>query len=137
MVEKPRLGEIDYEVGSENVLADVGVANPEEARLKAQLAHQINRVIEQRGLSQADAAALLGISQPKVSNLRFVGKSLYHRREDRLRFSSSSESPQGFPLRTSKIDLKVDTFVGKSLQELTRVAQPVLVIHRVVDSGVS
>ena len=73
MVEKPRLGEIDYEVGSENVFADVGVANPEEALLKAQLAHQINRKVEQRGLSHADAAALLGISQPKVSNLN-VGR---------------------------------------------------------------
>lgn len=69
MVGKRRLGEIDYEIGGGNVFADIGVPEPEEALVKAQLTHQINRLIEQRGLSQADAAALLGISQPKVSNL--------------------------------------------------------------------
>jgi predicted XRE-type DNA-binding protein len=73
MVEKRSLGEINYEVGSRNVFADIGVPNPEEALLKAQLTHQINRIIERRGLSQEDAAALLGIAQPKVSNLN-VGR---------------------------------------------------------------
>src|SRR5258708_5196149 len=73
MVDKRRLGEIDYEVGSGNVFADIGVPNADEALLKAQLAHQVNRIIEQRGLSQAEAATLLGIAQRKVSNLN-VGR---------------------------------------------------------------
>jgi len=73
MVEERHRGDMSYEVGSGNVFADIGVPDPDEALLKAQLAHQINRVIEQRGLSQADAAVLLGISQPKVSNLN-VGR---------------------------------------------------------------
>jgi predicted XRE-type DNA-binding protein len=73
MVEKRRLGEIDYEVGSDNVFADIGVPNPEGALLKAQLARQINHIVEQRGLSQTNVATLLGIAQPKVSNLN-VGR---------------------------------------------------------------
>jgi predicted XRE-type DNA-binding protein len=73
VVDKRRLGEIEYEAGSGNVFADIGVPNPEEALLKAKLAHQINRIVEQRGLSQASVATILGIAQPKVSNLN-VGR---------------------------------------------------------------
>lgn len=73
MVDERRLGKIDYEVGSGNVFADIGVPNPEDALLKVQLAHQINRIIEQRGLSQADAAALLGIPSPKYPISTSVG----------------------------------------------------------------
>ncbi|HVC35176.1 MAG TPA: XRE family transcriptional regulator [Chloroflexota bacterium] len=35
----------------------------------AQRAHKINRIVELRRLSQPDAAALLGIARPKMSNL--------------------------------------------------------------------
>lgn len=54
---------------SGNVFADIGAKHPEEARAKAQLAHAIAIMIEARGLSQGEAARLLGIDQPKVSNL--------------------------------------------------------------------
>jgi predicted XRE-type DNA-binding protein len=73
MIEKHQLREEDYEVGSGNVFADIGVPNPDEALLKAQLARQINRAIGEKGLSQAEVAVLLGIAQPKVSNLN-VGR---------------------------------------------------------------
>lgn len=55
------------------MFADIGVANPLAALLKAQLTRQMNRIIEQRGLSQASVATILGITQPKVSNLN-VGR---------------------------------------------------------------
>jgi predicted XRE-type DNA-binding protein len=47
-----------------------GVSNPDQALLKAQLAYQINQVIQQYGLTQVAAAERLGIDQPKVSALR-------------------------------------------------------------------
>jgi predicted XRE-type DNA-binding protein len=64
MVEK-----ITHEVGSGNVFGDLGVANPEEHLAKAELASRINQAIRQRRLTQAAAAELLGIDQPKVSRL--------------------------------------------------------------------
>lgn len=54
---------------SGNVFADIGIANPERHFAKAELAHQINRIIEKRGLKQAEAAAILTINQPKISAL--------------------------------------------------------------------
>jgi predicted XRE-type DNA-binding protein len=53
----------------QNVFADLGLPNPEQELLKAQLSLQIYRIIEQRGLTQAQAAVVLGIKQPNVSAL--------------------------------------------------------------------
>jgi predicted XRE-type DNA-binding protein len=53
--------------GSINVFEDLGIANPEEALAKARLADAIADIIEQRGLTQVEAAALMGVDQPKVS----------------------------------------------------------------------
>ncbi len=55
--------------GSGNVFADLGLPNPEQELLKAQLSLQIYRIVKQRGLTQAQAAAVLGIKQPHVSAL--------------------------------------------------------------------
>ncbi|HVC48322.1 MAG TPA: helix-turn-helix transcriptional regulator [Terracidiphilus sp.] len=71
--------ERDYTVSSGNVFADLGVPNPEEALAKAELAHKIAVLIRARGLTQAQAAKLLGVDQPKVSALirgRLAGFSL-------------------------------------------------------------
>ncbi len=62
--------EIDYIVSSGNVFADLVVAYPDEAEIKADLAVQINSLIERRGLTQMEAASVLGVNQPKVSALR-------------------------------------------------------------------
>lgn len=59
----------EFEESSGNVFADIGIANPDEAMTKAQLAMQIIDLINKRRLSQSEAAALLGIDQPKVSCL--------------------------------------------------------------------
>jgi predicted XRE-type DNA-binding protein len=50
-------------VGSGNVFADLGVADPEEALRKADLARAIGLIIEARGLNQTQAADALGIDQ--------------------------------------------------------------------------
>ena len=55
--------------GSGNVFADLCMSNPEERLAKAQLASLIDDVIRERALTQQDAAALMGIDQPKVSHL--------------------------------------------------------------------
>ncbi len=58
-----------YKVSSGNVFADLGVDAPEEALAKAELAVTISEIIEAQGLTQAAAAKVLGIDQPKVSAL--------------------------------------------------------------------
>jgi predicted XRE-type DNA-binding protein len=61
--------ELDYTVSSGNVFADLGLPNPEEALAKAELAQKIIPLIRERGLTQVQAAKLLGVDQPKVSAL--------------------------------------------------------------------
>src|ERR1700722_14660082 len=55
--------------GSGNVFADIGLPNPEELLAKAELMRVIQNVIEKRGLTQTEAAKILGIDQPKVSKV--------------------------------------------------------------------
>ena len=54
---------------SGNVFADLGLPNPEERLLKAELGRQIRALIGSRGLSTAAVGEILGLSQPRVSNL--------------------------------------------------------------------
>ena len=66
-------------VGGGNVFADLGHPRPAEALAKAELARKIGAIIERRGLTQAAAAAILEVDQPKVSALirgRLAGFSL-------------------------------------------------------------
>jgi predicted XRE-type DNA-binding protein len=55
--------------GSGNVFVDLGVADPEQELAKAQLASHIRSAIGRRKLTQAQAATLMGLDQPKVSAL--------------------------------------------------------------------
>jgi predicted XRE-type DNA-binding protein len=61
--------EILAQKSSGNIFADLGLPNPEQELLKAQLTVQIYKIIKQRGLTQARAGAILGIKQPHVSAL--------------------------------------------------------------------
>lgn len=54
---------------SGNVFADLGLPEAEDRLLKAQLALKIQQLIEQKGMTQAEIAPILGLDQPKVSNL--------------------------------------------------------------------
>jgi predicted XRE-type DNA-binding protein len=56
--------------GSTNVFEDLGYPDATERQARLRLAYALNRVLEGRELSQADAAKVLGITQPKVSALR-------------------------------------------------------------------
>ncbi|MDY4348475.1 helix-turn-helix domain-containing protein [Pectobacterium brasiliense] len=59
----------DIEVSSGNVYADLGNVHAEDMLVKAQLATLISSIIKSRRLTQAEAAKLLGMPQPKLSNL--------------------------------------------------------------------
>jgi predicted XRE-type DNA-binding protein len=61
--------EAGYTIGSDNVFADLGLPNAAELLAKTDLAFQISRIIEDRGLTQTEAGDILGIDQPKVSAL--------------------------------------------------------------------
>ena len=59
-----------YETGSGNVFQDIGVPNPEEHLVKAQLVFRIDGIIKkERHLKQVEVADLLGIRQPDVSKM--------------------------------------------------------------------
>jgi predicted XRE-type DNA-binding protein len=64
-----RASDISVKAGSGNVFADMGLPEPMEELTKAQLASEIRDVIRRRRLTQAAAASLMGIDQPKVSAL--------------------------------------------------------------------
>lgn len=57
------------EQSSDNVFADLNIPEPSLYLAKAQLAHQICTIIEERNLTQVEAAKILRINQPKVSAL--------------------------------------------------------------------
>jgi len=54
---------------SGNVFADLGLPDADELAAKADLARRVRQLIEARGLSQREAAPLVGVSQPDLSNL--------------------------------------------------------------------
>ena len=58
---------LEQESGTGNVFADLGLADAGEHLIKAGLVVKIGRIIRQRELTQAAAAQLMGIDQPKVS----------------------------------------------------------------------
>src|SRR3989338_6473393 len=60
---------IKYEASSGNVFADLGLPNPDQELLKANLTLQIFRAIKARKLTQAKTGKILGIPQPHVSDL--------------------------------------------------------------------
>ncbi|MFA0924979.1 helix-turn-helix domain-containing protein [Xanthomonas fragariae] len=69
---------IEIEVSSGNIYSDLGYSNAEEMKIKAALAGKISAFIADAHLTQAQAAAHMGISQAKVSEMlrgRFRGIS--------------------------------------------------------------
>ena len=63
--------------GTGNVFADLGFPDSVERQAKLHLAYALNQLLDGRKLSQADAAKLLGVTQPKISALRHYKLSGY------------------------------------------------------------
>ena len=55
--------------GSGNVFRDIGLEDADEMLLKAQLTHQVYKILKERKLSQREAAKILGLKQPDVADL--------------------------------------------------------------------
>jgi len=71
--------EMEFTVSSGNIFADLGRPQPQDDQLKSDLARRISVAIRARGLTQQEAAEVLGVDQPKVSALmrgRIGGVSL-------------------------------------------------------------
>jgi predicted XRE-type DNA-binding protein len=65
--------------GTDNVLVDMGFDDAEELSAKAMLAMKVNALLDAQGLTQAGAAKMLGMPQPKISaikNYKLRGVSL-------------------------------------------------------------
>ena len=60
----------DYTVSSGNIFKDLGFPNPDEELAKVKLASKINRLIEDKGMTQKESALFLGISRSKMTELR-------------------------------------------------------------------
>jgi predicted XRE-type DNA-binding protein len=64
---------------SGNIFKDLGLPNPEEHLLKAELSALIGKLIKTQGLTQTQAAQQMGLKQPDVSNIlrgKFAGFSI-------------------------------------------------------------
>lgn len=59
----------EIEVSSGNVYADLGMHDAEQMQLKARLAQIIGEILQIKGLTQSQAAQILGMTQPKLSHL--------------------------------------------------------------------
>ena len=55
--------------GSGNVFADIGLPDAEAHLLKAELVRRIGSLIESEGLTQAEAAERMGLTQPDISKM--------------------------------------------------------------------
>jgi predicted XRE-type DNA-binding protein len=61
---------IELEKSSGNVFKDLGVENPEQELLKAELAYCVFKAIDEKNLTQVQAAKLIGVTQPDISKLK-------------------------------------------------------------------
>lgn len=69
----------EHTVGSGNVFTDAGLPDAEAHFVKAQLVSRLDDLIHERGLNQTEAARLLGLAQPDLSNVlrgKFRGYSV-------------------------------------------------------------
>ena len=60
---------IEVQRGSDNVFADLGLADAEKLKIKTGLVIEIRKAMRTRGLTQQEAAKRMGITQPKVSDM--------------------------------------------------------------------
>lgn len=64
-----KLADTRCEIGSGNIFADLGFDNSEEMLAKARLVSEMQKAIKKKKLTQAEAAVILKLTQPKLSIL--------------------------------------------------------------------
>lgn len=117
---KKRLDDIEYVEGSDNVFADLGIPEPEEAMAKAKIAMKIYETIKAKKLTQAKAAKILKISQPKVS-LLLRGYLTDFSLERLLRFLNDLGQDVSIMISPAQATERGSTWIGES-QSNTRIA---------------
>ncbi len=60
---------VQVQRGSDNVFADLGLADADQLKIKTGLVIEIRKAMRQLGLTQQVAAKRMGITQPKVSDM--------------------------------------------------------------------
>jgi predicted XRE-type DNA-binding protein len=60
---------VEVHRGSDNVFADLGLADAEKLKIKTGLVIEIRKAMKNLGLTQQEAAKRMGITQPKVSDM--------------------------------------------------------------------
>lgn len=79
-----KLPKIEYEEGSGNIFADLGLEDADELFTRSQIGLCVFKILKDRNLKQREIAALLGIAQSDVSHLmnghfnRFTTDKLLH-----------------------------------------------------------
>jgi predicted XRE-type DNA-binding protein len=66
---KRKAEDLTFELGSDNVFADLGLENADELLANADLTHAINTEIRACGWTQAEAAEHTGLTQSDISGL--------------------------------------------------------------------
>ena len=61
--------EIEFEEGSGNIFADLGLEDADELFARAQIGFCVFKILKEKKLKQREVAALLGIAQSDVSHL--------------------------------------------------------------------
>lgn len=69
MTKRKDMERSEVHAGTGNVYRDLGYPDAAEMLVKAQLVYKISEIIRARGLTQIQAARLLGLTQPKLSGL--------------------------------------------------------------------
>ena len=72
---------IEYEVGSGNVYADLELPDAEKLKIKTGLIIEIMNAMERQGLTQHQAAQIMGLTQPKVSEMMRGKLNLFSERK--------------------------------------------------------
>jgi predicted XRE-type DNA-binding protein len=60
---------IEFEEGSGNVFADLGLKDSDQLLARAQIGYQVFKILEDKKLKQREITDVLGIAQPDVSHL--------------------------------------------------------------------
>ncbi len=62
-------GESEFELGTGNVFADLGLDDSDELYARAKIGFHVYQILKAKKLPQREIAGLLGIKQPEVSHL--------------------------------------------------------------------
>ena len=77
-MKKNRRKTIEFEEGSGNVFADLGLTDADELYARAQIGFGVYKILREKGLKQREIAELLGVPHPAASSrwgISTIGRS--------------------------------------------------------------